>query len=49
MASKLDTLLHQLFAIREGLNRENSVEAQKKTILVIEEIVHYIQTIQEEV
>ena len=48
MASKLDTLLEQLIAIRGSLTVESSVESQKKTILVIEEIVHYIQTIQEE-
>lgn len=48
MASKLDTLLQQLLTIRESLTEKTAVEAQKKTILVVEEIVHYIQTIQEE-
>ena len=48
MASKLDTLLQQLLTIRESLAEKTAVEAQKKTILVVEEIVHYIQTIQEE-
>ncbi len=48
MASKLDTLLQQLLTIRESLSEKTAVEAQKKTILVVEDIVHYIQTIQEE-
>ena len=48
MASKLDTLLEQLLTIQNSLKEKASVDTQERIILVIKEIVHYIQTIQEE-
>ena len=47
MASKLDTLLEQLETIK-GTLEGNEGKANRKIIAVVQEIVHYIQTIQEE-
>ena len=46
MASKLDTLLIQLQEIKASLSGED--KKGKRIVAVIEEIVQYIQTIQEE-
>ena len=46
MASKLDTLLQQLEGIRASLTEKD--EKSKRIVAIVEEIVQYIQTIQEE-
>ena len=46
MASKLDTLLEQLKIIKGSLHSNDA--KNQGIIAVVEEIVHYIQTIQQE-
>ena len=46
MASKLDTLLQQLEGLKASLTEKD--DKSKRIVAIVEEIVQYIQTIQEE-
>ena len=48
MASKLDTILAQTKALEESLTDNAGPKAVKEACSIIQELVHYVETIQEE-